>query len=137
MVSAARTPGTWDYDAVRNEGEYGDGGPDSHIGFDSFAILDAEGRVLFDSLNRDGAVTEVDEESDDEAGYHRAWDRRAQADAQHVVRCVNAHDDLLEALQRYVALDIKADGYDGKTMRQDSGLHRAAVAAIAKAGGAS
>lgn len=52
----------------------------------------------------------------------------------HRLQDINA--ELLEALQRYVALDIKADGYDGKTMRQDSGLHRSAVAAIAKAGGA-
>jgi hypothetical protein len=98
---SARTPGLWEVDTVRNEGEYGDGGPDSHIGFDSFAIIDAEGRVLFDSLNRDAAITEVDEESDDEDGHHHAWDRLAKADAEHLVRCVNAHDTLVEALREY------------------------------------
>lgn len=133
-MSATPSPVPWDYDAVRNEGEYGDGGPDSHIGFDSFAILDVEGRVLFDSLNRDGAVTEVDQESDDEAGYHRAWDRLAQVDAQHVVRCVNAHDDLL-ALARGVEQMLANQKWTGVGEGLENELLRAARAVIAKAQG--
>jgi hypothetical protein len=44
--------------------------------------------------------------------------------------------ELLELLQRYVDLDIAADEQQGVTLRRNSGLHRSAVAAIAKAGDA-
>jgi hypothetical protein len=101
MSGPQRTPGLWEVDTVRNEGEYGNG-PDTHSGFESFAVIDSEGRVLFDTLNRDGTLTEIHEESDDADGYHRAWDAKAQADLEHAVRCVNAHDDLLAQLQHAV-----------------------------------
>lgn len=120
------TPAPWEVDTVRNEGEYGNGGPDSHIGFDSFVVMDSEGRVLFDSLNRDGALTEVDEESDDEDGYHRAWDTLAKADAEHIVRCVNAHDLMLEALE--VVSDVFQTRGVYVLDEQDMALVRRAIA---------
>lgn len=99
MSAAQHTPTPWSVDSTRNEGEYGDGGPDPRSGFDSFVIMDSEGRVLFDSLNRDGSMTEITEEGDSYEGHFHAWDAAAKRDAEHVVRCVNAHADLLAALQ--------------------------------------
>jgi hypothetical protein len=46
-----------------------------------------------------------------------------------------ASPDLKEALERYVALDVQADKDEGVSIRCDSGLHRAAVAALKKATG--
>jgi hypothetical protein len=93
------SPGPWEVDTVRSDGEYGDGGPDSHVGFDAYAIFDSEGRVLFDSLNRDGSASEITEEGDSYEGYFRAWDAKARADAERIVQCVNAHNHMLEALE--------------------------------------
>jgi hypothetical protein len=42
-------------------------------------------------------------------------------------------ESLKEALERYVALDVQADKDEGVSIRCDSGLHRAAVAALRKA----
>lgn len=89
----------WEVDTTRNEGEYGSGGPDTSSGFNSYVITDSEGRVLFDSLNRDGSLTDVCEAIDAEDGYFCAWDNAAKRDALHVVRCVNAFDLMLEALE--------------------------------------
>lgn len=86
------TPAPWSVDSTPNEGEYGNNGPDTRSGFNSFAIIDAEGRVLFDSLNRDGSACEVTEDYDEDGGS--AWDAQAKADAEHAVKCVNEHDEL-------------------------------------------
>jgi hypothetical protein len=48
---------------------------------------------------------------------------------------IAASPDLKEALERYVALDVQADKDEGVSIRCDSGLHRAAVAALKKATG--
>jgi hypothetical protein len=106
-LARAATPGPWEVDTVRNDGEYGDGGPDSHVGFDSFAIFDQGGRALFDSLNRDGALTQVDEEADYEDGYHRAWDRLAEADARYLAAC--SPDVVLKLLEVCKAAPYAAD----------------------------
>jgi len=94
-MSAKHSPWPWDIDSVDNEGEYGDGGPDSHCGFKSYAVFDAKGETLFDSLNSTDCCVENDF---DEDGCS-AWDETARrnltlaatapellADLQHVVR---------------------------------------------------
>lgn len=59
----------WSVDTVRNEGEYGSG-PNTGAGFDSYAVFDAAGRILFDSLNSDAAEVHAVEH---EVGVD-AWD---------------------------------------------------------------
>lgn len=78
---AAATPAPWESDTTKNEGEYGDGGPDSHEGFSSYQIIvEVRGKpeVLCDSLN--STIGEIHEDSGgDEAGdWHEAWDETAR-----------------------------------------------------------
>jgi hypothetical protein len=118
-MSAQHTPGPWFVDEVDNEGEYGDGGPDSHRGFKSFSVIDEAGNVLFDSLN--ATVSDVQEHADDESGHHRAWDELAQrnltlaAEApellKHLQHAVRFFDQLTKAdADRYRAAIAKATG---------------------------
>lgn len=93
-MSTSHTPTPWSVDTERSEGSFGDGGPDERTGFDAFSILDADGRVLFDSLNRDGSASEIHEERDSYEGHYSAWDAKAKADAARIVHCVNLHDEL-------------------------------------------
>lgn len=95
-MSTKHTPGPWSVDEIDNDGEYGDGGPDSHIGFKSFCVIDGAGNVLFDSLN--ATIGEIEEESDFEDGYHRAWDDLAQRN----LTLASAAPDLLKELQHVV-----------------------------------
>jgi hypothetical protein len=46
---------------------------------------------------------------------------------------IETYRELLEALERYVDLDVQADKDEGVSIRCDSGLHGAAVAALRKA----
>jgi hypothetical protein len=113
------TPGPWFVDEIDNEGEYGDGGPDSHSGFKSFCVIDDAGNVLFDSLN--STIGDVHEDFDDETGHHRAWDDLAQrnltlaAEAtellKHLQHAVRFFDQLTKAdADRYNAAIAKATG---------------------------
>ena len=105
---SAHTPTPWEVIEVKNEGDYGDGGPDPSSGFDSFAICDANGRTICDTLNSEVAM--VSEEADEDGVY--AWDEVGKADAAHIVRCVNAHDALVRALKALVDEDLRYfDGY--------------------------
>jgi hypothetical protein len=140
MSTAQHTPAPWSVDSTRNEGEYGDGGPDPRSGFDSFVIMDSEGRALFDSLNRDGTLTEITEDGDAYEGHFHAWDAAAKRDAEHVVRCVNAHDDLLAAATQaahWIAQEMAAKGWPGERIANPpEGSHLFNLrAAIAKAAG--
>ncbi len=85
------TPRPWEIDTVRNDGDYGDGGPDASSGYDSFSIVDASGRVLFDSLNRNTGLTEIREDRASDEGV-TAWDDPARCDAELIVIAVNAYD---------------------------------------------
>jgi hypothetical protein len=55
-------------------------------------ICDAKGRVIVEFSNSGVAVVET-------INDYR-WDSQAQFDAEHIVRCVNAYDDMLDALKR-------------------------------------
>lgn len=70
---ALHSPAPWSIDTIDNEGAYG-AGPGAQSGFKSYAVLDASGKCLFDSLNSD--VGEVHEEFDED-GIH-AWDEVAR-----------------------------------------------------------
>jgi len=89
---AKATPGPWDVDTVRNEGDYGDGGPDCRTGFDSAAIVDSQGRALLDSLNCDYRIACVH----DDEGHAR--DEPSFRNAELIVAAVNALPALLDEL---------------------------------------
>ncbi|WP_353631055.1 hypothetical protein AADG64_09550 [Achromobacter xylosoxidans] len=94
-MTTKHSPAPWSVETVRNEGEYGSG-PDTTTGFDSYAVLDANGRTLFDSLNSD--VAEV------HAVWHclgvDAWDDVAREN----LTLAAAAPELLEALIDVLAL---------------------------------
>jgi hypothetical protein len=117
--------GPWDVDEVANEGEYGDGGPDSHCGFLSFCVFDKDGNTLFDSLN--STTGNVEEESDDETGHFRAWDVEAEKN----LRLASAAPDLLAVLKLAIGDEMDITGDVG--MLLGSQWKRLAVAAIRKA----
>jgi len=78
-LARAATPGPWDIETVRSEGEYGtdeDGG----WGFDAYAVVDSKGRPMQDSLNRDDSSIHTDTDGD----VFYAWDELAKRDAQFI-----------------------------------------------------
>ena len=110
LVNAA-SPGPWEADDVRSDGEYGDGGPDSHTGFMAKQMFDANGVAIFDSLNAE--VSEVDESVDDEYGSVSAWDTIADKNFKAAAAAVNfirKHGaDIAELLTREAALVAERD----------------------------
>lgn len=78
-LAEAATPGPWDYDTEKNDGEYGHFGPDSKAGFKSYAIHCTAG-TLFDTLNSD--MAEIHEEWDEDSFY--AWDDVGRRNAEYV-----------------------------------------------------
>lgn len=91
---AKPSPGPWDVDTIDNDGTYGDG-PDCHSGFKSYAVYDANGKVLFDSLSAE--VAEIDIEYDDMGAY--VWDRVSEAN----LTLAGASHDMLTALETVLA----------------------------------
>lgn len=91
---AKPSPGPWNVDTIDNDGTYGDG-PDCHSGFKSYAVYDANGKVLFDSLNAE--VAEIDIEYDDMGAY--VWDRVSEAN----LTLASASHDMLTALETVLA----------------------------------
>jgi hypothetical protein len=90
------TPGPWETDTLKSEGEYGSG-PDTVAGFEVTAIYNAKGEVLFDALNSDAIV--VHEDYGDEDGYVLAWDQISAANAALIVTLVNNLPAILSALE--------------------------------------
>jgi hypothetical protein len=125
---SGHTPGPWEIDTIDNDGEYGSG-PDSHRGFKSYAVYDANGRCLFDSLNRDGAVSEICEEYDED-GIH-AWDEPAK----HDLTLAAAAPDLLEVVATLLIAREQVNGV--MLVDENSPLIDAARVAIRKATGES
>lgn len=115
---AKATPGPWEFDSIHNDGEYGDG-PDSHEGFNSHVIFDANGQTIFDSLNSDACEVEVES---DEDGFC-AWDEVSRRNAELICTLRNAIGPLLDRLEgaavisRQVpvawVLDIDIPNYQG------------------------
>lgn len=88
MSAIKHSPGPWTVDTIDNEGEYSLGGDESASGFKSHAVLDVNGRVLFDSLNSE--VAEIHEEIDEDARY--AWDGQSECN----LRLAAAAPELLD-----------------------------------------
>ncbi len=89
------TPGEWGEDTLKSEGAYGSG-DDTHEGFATTAIYNAEGKLLFDALNSD--VILVQEEWD-EGGFCYAHDLTSSANADLIVTLRNALPELIAALE--------------------------------------
>lgn len=100
-LQAGPTPGDWGTDSTPNDGEYGDGGPDSRSGFSSFVVIDAAGNAICDTLNSD--VAEVEEwECEDGAG---ATDRRGEKNSDFIAACNPAN---ITALLSHLS-DLRAE----------------------------
>lgn len=132
-LTAKASPGPLGVDTIDNDGQYGDGGPDPRTGFKSFAIFDANGRAMFDSLNRHHAISEVHEDHGDESSY--AWDEPARLDAAYLAHAANHLPALVEALETIVDLVARAQGSnDGMEGLEAFSLERTAkTLAAAKA----
>lgn len=120
MNEIKHTPGPWEIDTIDNEGEYGDGGPDTSTGFKSYAVYDAKGRVLFDTLNSDAA--EIHDE-----GYdldHHAWDEVGKRN----LTLAHASPDMA------LILELLAAEADAGTAMIPSALRLTIDAALIKAG---
>lgn len=96
-MTTKHSPAPWSVETVRNEGEYGSG-PDTNTGFDSYAVLDANGRTLFDSLNSDVAEVHAVEHC---LGVD-AWDDVAREN----LTMAAAAPDLLAALEGLLAVSV-------------------------------
>lgn len=82
-LAAGPTPGPWDVDSTKNDGGYGDGGPDSRSGFSSFVVIDAKGNAICDTVDSD--VAEVEEWIDHDEGG--ATDVRGQKNTAFIAAC--------------------------------------------------
>ncbi len=79
------TPGEWQQDTIRCEGDYGDGGPDSKTGYNAYAIYNDKGRAIFDTINaEEGCVEEYADED-----TFTAWDEVARCNAEAIVAIMN------------------------------------------------
>ena len=92
MTKHAPTP--WHVSETDNDGDYGFG-PNPSSGFTSYTICDEAGKVIADTLNSDIIV--VNEEHGEDG--KTAFDQTGKGNAAHIVKCVNAHDKLVEALK--------------------------------------
>lgn len=98
-------------DGVKNDGDYGLG-DDVHSGFTSYAVSDARGYTILDSLNADWRAGEVQEELDEYG--HSAWDELARRRTDEIVRRVNTYDqrfvDGLVAMREMLARFVEHGG---------------------------
>lgn len=127
MTEIKHTPGPWECDTVQNDGEYGDGGPDTSVGFKSYQVTDSRGRVLFDTLNSDAA--EIHDESDEDGHY--AWD----AIGERNLILAAAAPELLEALREVVRCPSAFIGGGQVRITLDSSTYKRAIDALSKATG--
>lgn len=113
MAEEQHSPLTWEVSAVENCGDYGVG-PDVSSGFTSYAIVDKEGCTIVDTLNSGVAI--VHEEVDEDG--LSAWDEQGRVNAAFIVRAVNNHEALIDALREAKDLikiwhgDVAWDVYD-------------------------
>ena len=95
-LMAKATPGPWEIDTERSEGEYGSA-PDTSTGYDDFligAFIDGKWATLLTTEN--STVKEIEEDYDED--YHRAWDRIGEVNANLAMAAVNALPELLDRI---------------------------------------
>src|SRR6185312_12884606 len=99
----AATPGPWESDTTKNEGSYGDGGPDCHEGYSSYQIIvEVDGKVqsLCDSINADHQLIEVDHGGDENGEWFDAWDEIARRNFDLIAHAPTDLADLLAEVER-------------------------------------
>lgn len=128
MSAIKHSPGPWQVDTIDNSGEYSLGGDESACGFKSHAVYDANGRVLFDSLNSD--VAEIHEESDEDGRY--AWDGQSECN----LRLAASAPELFQALREIVRCPSAFIGDGQVRITIDSSAYKMAIDSLAKATGA-
>lgn len=96
LLLSKATPGLLETIDVRNEGNYGDSGPDCRSGFRSYALVRDDGKSIADTLNSEVAVVHEDSDGD----YLVAWDEVGSNDTAALAACWNflrAHGAALTA----------------------------------------
>ena len=81
---SGHTPGPWEVEPIETESGSGS--------YDAFSVVDAEGRVLFDTLNSDHRIVTLEREYDEE--YVRDHDEQGRMN----LTLAAAAPELLEAL---------------------------------------
>lgn len=94
-LEKAATPGPWESDTVKTEGEFGTG-PDTHTGFDEFVVYNGKGEPIFSTENAEGGVVEVDY---DEYGMN-AWNEDSRRLVAFIIAARNALPALLDEVER-------------------------------------
>lgn len=92
-MSQSPTAKRYSVEPVRNaDAEYGVG-DETSTGFDAFLVVDEAGLVLFDTLNRDGRLSEIHTEHEDDelGGRYYAWDEPAHRDLKIACEALNVH----------------------------------------------
>lgn len=103
-----------------------------------FTVVDANGKVIVDTLNSEVAVIEEDS---DEDGVHR-WDEQGRQDTEFIAKACNVHADLVAACEAWIAWAEHLDAIsspDDPMRKVRSEMHKkrldACRAAVAKAKG--
>lgn len=97
--ATAIAPGAWEHDTETNDGEFGTA-PDTHEGFKTYVMFDAQGRRMFDAHNSD--VAEINVEWDGGAWDENSrclFDFIARANPANVLALIAQRAALLEALE--------------------------------------
>lgn len=108
----AATPGPWEVDTIKSEGEYGSG-PDTLTGFAVSVILDPNGKALADALNSDLIV--VHEDGGDWDGYVAAWDETSANDFALIVALRNALPEIIATYRERDSYKAALERIDGMT----------------------
>lgn len=96
-LHAKATPGEWNIDTEKNEGDYGSGDPDDvRTSFESYALHAPSGTIC-DTLNSD--LISVNEESDGESGDIYAWDEVGERNMKWIAAIHNAFPAILAERQ--------------------------------------
>jgi hypothetical protein len=91
-VVAKATPGEWEVDSERSEGEYGTC-PDTSAGYDDYCIgVSVNGKWETLATTENATIKEIDEDYDEDSS--RAWDRIGDANTTAIVSLHNAYPAL-------------------------------------------
>jgi hypothetical protein len=107
-LALAATPGPWEWDGVRSEGEYGSD-DDGGCGYESYQVTTNAGACIVDCLNNDNGAVHVEHDG-------HAWDKVAKQDAKYIAAA--SPDVVLALIARIESLAADAERY--KWLRNDN-----------------
>jgi len=117
------TPGPWEEDSKRVDGNYGDG-PDCGNAFDSYEMFGPKGKVLFDAINSE--VVEVREENEPDGGVN-VWDEVARRNFKFIVALRNNAKALIAAAKAQAGA---SDAEIAEIRKRHDGVEKTGVAYI-------